>query len=84
MVTEKYLLRSETEWQARQEAMQVLDEVVALITFTMMKPLAALALLIVAGVVASDISCLQYWQTFTSSVKCLYANNHIQPHRRRC
>ena len=29
MVTEKYLLRSEKEWQARQEAMQVLDEVVA-------------------------------------------------------
>ena len=29
MVTEKYLLRSEAEWQARQEAMQVLDEVVA-------------------------------------------------------
>jgi hypothetical protein len=29
MVTEKYLLRSEKEWQARQEAMKVLDEVVA-------------------------------------------------------
>ncbi len=29
MVTEKYLLRSETEWQARKEAMKVLDEVVA-------------------------------------------------------
>jgi hypothetical protein len=29
MVTEKYLLRSEAEWQARQEAMAVLDEVVA-------------------------------------------------------
>jgi hypothetical protein len=28
MVTEKYLLRSEQEWAARQEAMQVLDEVV--------------------------------------------------------
>jgi hypothetical protein len=28
MVTEKYLLRSEREWTARQEAMQVLDEVV--------------------------------------------------------
>src|SRR5690606_31452837 len=29
MVTEKYLLRGEREWAARQEAMQVLDEVVA-------------------------------------------------------
>jgi len=29
MVTEKYLLRSEAEWQARREAMAVLDEVVA-------------------------------------------------------
>ena len=29
MVTEKYLLRSEAEWHARQEAMRVLDEVVA-------------------------------------------------------
>ncbi len=29
MVTEKYLLRSEVEWTARQEAMRVLDEVVA-------------------------------------------------------
>ncbi len=29
MVTEKYLLRSETEWRARQEAMTILDEVVA-------------------------------------------------------
>jgi len=29
MVTEKYLLRSEAEWQARKEAMKVLDEVVA-------------------------------------------------------
>ena len=29
MVTEKYLLRSDTEWQARREAMAVLDEVVA-------------------------------------------------------
>ena len=29
MVTEKYLLRSEAEWKARQEAMRVLDEVVA-------------------------------------------------------
>jgi len=28
MVTEKYLLRSEAEWQARKEAMKVLDEVV--------------------------------------------------------
>ena len=28
MVTEKYLLRSEVEWQARKEAMKVLDEVV--------------------------------------------------------
>ncbi|MEI6083659.1 MAG: UTP--glucose-1-phosphate uridylyltransferase [Verrucomicrobiota bacterium] len=29
MVTEKYLLRSATEWQARHDAMKVLDEVVA-------------------------------------------------------
>jgi len=29
MVTEKYLLRSEAEWKARQDAMAVLDEVVA-------------------------------------------------------
>ena len=29
MVTEKYPLRSESEWHARQEAMRVLDEVVA-------------------------------------------------------
>lgn len=29
MVTEKYLLRSEKEWQARHEAMKILDEVVA-------------------------------------------------------
>ncbi len=29
MVTEKYLLRSENEWHARHEAMQVLDDVVA-------------------------------------------------------
>jgi hypothetical protein len=29
MVTEKYLLRSEAEWQGRKEAMQVLDEVLA-------------------------------------------------------
>ncbi len=29
MVTEKYLLRSEAEWQGRQQAMHVLDEVVA-------------------------------------------------------
>jgi hypothetical protein len=29
MVTEKYLLRSEAEWRGRQEAMRVLDEVVA-------------------------------------------------------
>jgi hypothetical protein len=29
MVTEKYLLRSEAEWRARQEAMAVLDEVVS-------------------------------------------------------
>jgi len=29
MVTEKYLLRSEAEWQARQEACRILDEVVA-------------------------------------------------------
>jgi hypothetical protein len=29
MVTEKYLLRSEAEWHARSEAMQVLDDVVA-------------------------------------------------------
>src|SRR5262249_12076414 len=29
MVTEKYLLRSEREWQGRKQAMQVLDEVLA-------------------------------------------------------
>lgn len=29
MVTEKYLLRSETEWQGRQEAIRILDQVVA-------------------------------------------------------
>jgi len=29
MVTEKYLLRSETEWAARKEAMTILDEIVA-------------------------------------------------------
>jgi hypothetical protein len=29
MVTEKYLLRSEKEWQARQEALQLLDELLA-------------------------------------------------------
>ena len=29
MVTEKYLLRSETEWRARQEAGEVLDEIIA-------------------------------------------------------
>ncbi len=29
MVTEKYLLRSEAEWQGRQEAIQILDQVVA-------------------------------------------------------
>ena len=29
MVTEKYLLRSETEWNARNEAIQILDEIVA-------------------------------------------------------
>ncbi len=29
MVTEKYLLRSEVEWQARQEAGEVLDEIIA-------------------------------------------------------
>ena len=29
MVTEKYLLRSEAEWQARREAMAVLDEIIA-------------------------------------------------------
>jgi hypothetical protein len=29
MVTEKYLLRSEAEWQARQEAGEVLDEIIA-------------------------------------------------------
>ena len=28
MVTEKYLLRSETEWQGRREAMRILDEIV--------------------------------------------------------
>src|SRR5205085_3688341 len=28
MVTEKYLLRSEAEWQGRKHAMQILDEVV--------------------------------------------------------
>ncbi len=28
MVTEKYLLRAEAEWQARQEAMRILDEIV--------------------------------------------------------
>ncbi len=31
MVTEKYLLRSEVEWQGRQEAIHILDEVVALL-----------------------------------------------------
>ncbi|MBN1992071.1 MAG: UTP--glucose-1-phosphate uridylyltransferase [Anaerolineae bacterium] len=31
MVTEKYLLRSEAEWQGRQEAIRILDEVVALL-----------------------------------------------------
>ncbi|KAA3662498.1 MAG: UTP--glucose-1-phosphate uridylyltransferase, partial [Chloroflexi bacterium] len=31
MVTEKYLLRSEAEWTGRQEAMQILDEVTALL-----------------------------------------------------
>jgi len=31
MVTEKYLLRSEAEWQGRQEAIQILDEVVDLL-----------------------------------------------------
>jgi hypothetical protein len=31
MVTEKYLLRSEAEWQGRQEAMRILDEIVALL-----------------------------------------------------
>jgi len=31
MVTEKYLLRSEEEWQARQEAIRILDEIVALL-----------------------------------------------------
>jgi hypothetical protein len=31
MVTEKYLLRSEAEWQGRQQAMQILDEIVALL-----------------------------------------------------
>jgi hypothetical protein len=31
MVTEKYLLRSEAEWAARQEAIRILDEVVALL-----------------------------------------------------
>jgi hypothetical protein len=29
MVTEKYLLRSEAEWRARQDALQILDEVLA-------------------------------------------------------
>jgi hypothetical protein len=29
MVTEKYLLRSEAEWQGRQEAIQILDQIVA-------------------------------------------------------
>jgi hypothetical protein len=32
MVTEKYLLRSEAEWQGRQEAMGILDEVVNLLS----------------------------------------------------
>ena len=31
MVTEKYLLRSEAEWQARQEAIRIIDEVVELL-----------------------------------------------------
>ncbi|MBN1220789.1 MAG: UTP--glucose-1-phosphate uridylyltransferase [Anaerolineae bacterium] len=31
MVTEKYLLRSEAEWQGRQQAIEILDEVVALL-----------------------------------------------------
>ncbi len=31
MVTEKYLLRSETEWRGRQEAIGILDEIVALL-----------------------------------------------------
>jgi len=31
MVTEKYLLRSEAEWKGRQEAIRILDEVVALL-----------------------------------------------------
>ena len=31
MVTEKYLLRSETEWQGRREAMRLLDEIAALL-----------------------------------------------------
>jgi UDP-N-acetylglucosamine pyrophosphorylase len=31
MVTEKYLLRSETEWHGRQEAIRILDEVVGLL-----------------------------------------------------
>lgn len=31
MVTEKYLLRSEAEWQGRQQAMRILDEIVALL-----------------------------------------------------
>ncbi|MCB0083130.1 MAG: UTP--glucose-1-phosphate uridylyltransferase, partial [Caldilineaceae bacterium] len=31
MVTEKYLLRSEAEWQGRQEAMQLYDQIVALL-----------------------------------------------------
>ena len=29
MVTEKYLLRSEAEWKARQEALGILDEILA-------------------------------------------------------
>ena len=29
MVTEKYLLRSEAEWQGRQEALGILDEILA-------------------------------------------------------
>ena len=31
MVTERYLLRSEAEWQGRQEAIRILDEIVALL-----------------------------------------------------
>ncbi len=31
MVTEKYLLRSEAEWQGRQQAIQILDEIVGLL-----------------------------------------------------